>query len=62
MTALESTLNVSEIAKALRISRPTIQMWCRKGKLPVAKIGKEYRIRQSDLENWYEGRKRIAKV
>lgn len=38
----------------LKVCRATVQRWCKEGKLPAVKIGKEYRIRRSDLERWYE--------
>ena len=47
-------LSVEEVTRILKISRATVQRWCRDGKLPAAKIGKSYRIRREDLDLWYE--------
>ena len=49
-------LPVDGITRILKVSRPTIQRWCRAQKLPAAKIGKAYRIRKEDLDKWYEGK------
>ena len=49
-------LSVDGITRILKVSRPTIQWWCRAQKLPAAKIGKAYRIRKEDLDKWYEGK------
>ena len=40
---------VDELAKFFRVSKKTIWEWCKKGKLPAFKIGKEWKIRVSDL-------------
>ena len=47
-------LSVEEVTHILKMSRGTVQRWCRRGKLPAAKIGKAYRIRKEDLEQWYQ--------
>ena len=52
--AVDDLLTVLEVMNYLKVCRATVQRWCKEGKLPAVKIGKEYRIRRSDLENWYE--------
>ena len=47
-------LSVDDVTRILKMSKATVQRWCRDKKLPAAKIGKEYRIRREDLERWYE--------
>ncbi len=47
-------LSVEDVTRILKVSRATVQRWCRDGKLPAAKIGKSYRIRREDLDKWYE--------
>lgn len=47
-------LSVEEMTRILKVSKPTIQRWCRDRKIPAAKIGKAYRIRREDLDRWYE--------
>ena len=49
-------LSVDDLTRLLRISKGTVQRWCRDRKLPAAKIGKAYRIRKEDLDRWYEGK------
>ena len=49
-------LSVEEVTRILKISRATVQRWCRGGELPAVKIGKSYRIRREDLDLWYEGK------
>ena len=40
---------VEDLAKFFRVSKKTIWEWCKKGKLPAFKIGKEWKVRVSDL-------------
>ena len=51
-------LSINDVTRILKISKATVQRWCRDRKLPAAKIGKEYRIRREDLERWYEAQRR----
>lgn len=38
-----------ELAKFFGVREKTIWEWCKKGKIPAFKIGKEWKIRVSDL-------------
>jgi len=38
------------LAKFFGVTEKTIWEWCREGRLPAFKIGKEWRVRASDLE------------
>lgn len=38
-----------ELAKFFGVTVKTIWEWCKKGKLPAFKIGKEWKVRVSDL-------------
>jgi excisionase family DNA binding protein len=48
----DELLPVDGITRILKVSRTTIQRWCRAQKLPAVKIGKAYRIRKEDLDKW----------
>ena len=43
-------LTVDETADCLKISKATIWQWCRSGRLPAVKLGRQWRIRRRDLE------------
>jgi len=51
---MNDLLTLGEVARYLRMSRATVQRWCRDRRLPATKIGKEYRIRREDLDTWYQ--------
>ena len=40
---------VEELAGFFGVTKKTIWEWCKKGKLPAFKIGKEWKVRVSDL-------------
>ena len=48
----DELLEVSEIARYLRVSDVTIYRWCREGRLPCLKLGNTWRIRRSALEEF----------
>ena len=42
-------LTVDEVAKILRVSRQTIYVLCREGKLPHFKVGTKLRFKKADI-------------
>ena len=49
-------LTVSEVAATMRVSNMTVYRLIRSGELPALRVGKGYRIFESDLERFLEGR------
>ena len=45
----EKIYSTTELAKFFSVSEKTIWEWCKKGRLPGFKIGKEWKVRVSDL-------------
>jgi excisionase family DNA binding protein len=45
-------LTVDEVAEYLGVGPVTIYRWCREGRLPGIKVGKEWRIRRAALEDF----------
>ena len=43
-----------KLAKFFGVTKETIQDWCKKGKLPGFKIGKEWKVRVSDIQRLIE--------
>ena len=46
-------MTLEEVAKYLKLKPQTIYSWAQKGKIPAAKIGKEWRFRKSVIDNWF---------
>jgi len=43
-------LTAHEVAYSLHLRPTTISQWCREGRLPAIKLGKEWRIRRGTLD------------
>lgn len=52
----ESLLTVSEVASMMRVSNMTVYRLIKSGQLPALRVGKNYRIRASDVETYLEDR------
>lgn len=51
-----SMLTVNEVANALRVDTRTVRLLIKQGKLPAVKVGKAWRIRQSDIDTLLAGK------
>ena len=46
----DEVLTVQEVATYLKVSRSTVWRWCKNGKLPAFRIGREWRIHREALD------------
>jgi len=46
----ETIYGAEKLAKFFGVTKQTVRGWCKKGKLPAFKIGKEWKIRVTDLQ------------
>ena len=50
-------VNIEDIAVSLSITEDTARTWVREGKLPAYKVGKRYKFKLSEIDEWVrEGR------
>lgn len=47
-------LTAAEVADNLRVSTMTVYRLIRSGELPAVRVGRNYRVRAQDLENYLE--------
>ena len=47
-------LTVKEVADYLRVSRVTVWRWCQEGVLPASRIGRNWRIRRTDVVRLFD--------
>lgn len=61
MTKQEEYYTIEEISRMLRVAYLTVYRWIQDGKLKAIKAGKQYRIKQYDLNNFtsYKNRNEI---
>jgi len=57
--ANDQLMTIKEVADFLRISTISAYSWVRDGKLPAIRIGKEWRVRSRDLDEWLEVRSTV---
>ncbi|MFI5329417.1 MAG: helix-turn-helix domain-containing protein [Desulfobaccales bacterium] len=56
--AQDNLLTPEDVAMRLHISRLTVGNWLRSGKLKGVKVGRLWRVRESDLETFLKGGER----
>jgi excisionase family DNA binding protein len=49
-------LTVGEVAATMRVSNMTVYRLIKSGQLPAIRVGKNYRIRESDMDRYLEQR------
>jgi PTS system nitrogen regulatory IIA component len=50
----DEIMTLEEVAKYLKLKPQTIYNWAQKGKIPGAKIGKEWRFKKSMINKWFD--------
>ncbi len=50
-------MTTDEVLGYLRINARTVYRLIRQGELPAVRIGRQWRIRRTDLDAWLSGRK-----
>ena len=50
---MEDIMTLEEVAKYLKVTPQTIYTWAQDGKIPAAKLGKEWRFRKSVIDRWF---------
>lgn len=53
-------LTLQEVSALLRISVYTVRRWIGEGSLPAYKVGRGWRIRRDDLDEWLGRQRRAA--
>lgn len=52
VTEPERWFSVEEIAKHLGVSKETIYRWVEKGKIPSHKVGRQWKFKVSEVDDW----------
>ncbi len=53
MNEPDEILTIEEVAKYLKLKPQTIYAWAQSGKIPAAKLGKEWRFSKRILDIWF---------
>jgi len=49
----DDIMTIEEVARYLKMKPQTIYTWAQKGKIPAAKIGKEWRFKKELIDAWF---------
>lgn len=52
MNSPEPWFLVEEVATHLRVSKETVYRWLEKGKIPAHRVGKQWRFKVSEVDEW----------
>jgi excisionase family DNA binding protein len=52
MITSEPWLSVEEVADHLKISKESVYRWLEKGKIPAHRVGKQWRFKASEVDDW----------
>jgi excisionase family DNA binding protein len=52
LTEKEKWSSIEEIAQHIQVHRDTIRIWIKKGEIPAHKIGKQWRFKISEIDEW----------
>ena len=55
----DELLTIAGVAIYLKLSRRTAWRWCKSGQLPAVKVGHQWRVARSDLENFVRRRGKL---
>jgi excisionase family DNA binding protein len=50
-------LTAQEVSDLLRVSVYTVRRWIKVGALPAYKVGRGWRIKDADLDQWLDGQR-----
>ncbi|MCL0073089.1 helix-turn-helix domain-containing protein [Dehalococcoidia bacterium] len=51
---MEELFTLEELARYLKISKPTLYKMVEKGKIPALKIANQWRFKKDDINGWLE--------
>lgn len=56
----DGLLGSEDVAELVGVKESTVWRWCREGTLPCLKVGKQWRVRRGDLEDFFKQSERPA--
>jgi len=51
---IKPIITLKEVANYLDVSRMTIYRFIKKGKIPVSRVGNQYRFRKAKIDEWLD--------
>jgi excisionase family DNA binding protein len=54
MTNSDEIMTLEQVARYLKLKPQTVYKWAQEGRIPAAKLGKEWRFRKRILDEWID--------
>lgn len=54
MSESDMIMTISEVADYLRIPKSTLYKLCQGGNIPASKVGKHWRFRKDEIDQWFK--------
>ena len=54
MGDIERWYSLEEISNHLGVSKDTIRIWIKKGTIPYYKVGRQYKFKLTEVDEWVE--------
>ena len=58
----EALLSAEEVAEYFWVGKVTVYRWCKEGRIPCLKIGKHWRVRREELEDFLKEAEKSKEV
>ena len=58
----EKLMNIRQVADYLQLNQTTVYAWAQQGILPGYKLGRNWRLRPSEIEAWLEKQRRAQPI
>jgi len=52
LTENEKWSSIDEIAEHMQVHKDTVRLWIKKNEIPAHKIGKQWRFKISEIDEW----------
>ena len=53
----DQLMDIKDVATYLRVKESTVYTWAQAGKLPALRLGRLWRFRRADLDDWLENKR-----
>ncbi|GHV14279.1 helix-turn-helix domain-containing protein [Clostridia bacterium] len=53
-TEVEKWSSIDDVAEHIQVHKDTIRLWIKRGEIPAHKMGKQWRFRISEIDDWIQ--------
>jgi excisionase family DNA binding protein len=53
-TEVEKWSSIEDVAEHIQVHKDTVRLWIKKGEIPAHKMGKQWRFKISEIDEWIQ--------